>query len=50
VVPVVIRRYVRSLIAEQFFEVPVLSYPEIARPFKLNVISRIEPSQQPDAA
>lgn len=50
VVPVVIRRYVRSLIAEQFFEVPVLSYPEIARPFKLDVISRIEPSQQPDAA
>ena len=42
VVPVVIRRHIRKLIANQCFEVPVLSYPEIAPPFTLDMITRVE--------
>lgn len=42
VVPVVMRRHIRKLIANECFEVAVLSYPEIVAPFKLNVISRLE--------
>ena len=41
VVPVVLRRYVRMLLAERHFETPVLSYPEIVKPFELNVLSRV---------
>ncbi len=42
VVPVVIRRHIRRMIKESCFNTPVLSYPEIAKPFLLNMISRIE--------
>lgn len=42
VVPVIIRRHIRKLISDQCFETPVLSYPEITKPFTLNVISRVE--------
>lgn len=42
VVPIIIRRHIRALIAGKCFETPVLSYPEIAKPFSLNMISRVE--------
>lgn len=41
VVPVVLRKYTRMLLAEKHFETPVLSYPEIVKPFELNVLSRV---------
>ena len=41
VVPVVIRKYIRTLLQDRHFEVPVLSYPEIVKPFQFNVLSRV---------
>lgn len=41
VVPVVLRRQVRQLIVENLFDTPVLSYPEIVKPFSLNMVSRV---------
>lgn len=42
VVPVVLRRHIRLLTAEKCFDTPVISYPELVKPFSLNLISRIE--------
>jgi len=42
VVPVVLRRQVRQLIVENLFDTPVLSYPEIVKPFSLNMITRVD--------
>jgi type III secretion protein V len=42
VAPVVLRRQLRGLIADSCFEIPVLSYAEIVKPFSLNILSRVE--------
>jgi len=42
VVPVVLRRQIRQLIAEKCFTTGVLSYPEIVKPFSLNLITRVK--------
>lgn len=48
ITPVVLRRQIRLLIADKCFETPVLSYPEIVKPFSLNLISRIELPEEID--
>jgi len=45
-VPVVLRRHIRGLISESNFDTPVLSYPEIAKPFNLRMIERIDVSNE----
>lgn len=42
VVPIVIRKHIRTLTADKIFEIPVISYPEITKPFSLNMISRVD--------
>lgn len=49
VAPVVLRRQIRLLIAESCFETPVLSYPEIVKPFTLKLLTRVELSDTIDA-
>jgi len=41
-VPVILRRHIRALVAENNFDTPVLSYPEIVKPFNLRMIDRID--------
>lgn len=45
VVPVVMRRYLRTLLIDNHFNVPVLSYPEVVKPFRFNVLSRVSLSE-----
>ena len=49
VVPVVLRRQIRLLIADSCFETPVLSYPEIVKPFSLKLLSRVELNDSGDS-
>lgn len=42
IAPAQIRRHVRELIMEEWFEVPVLSYQEIVPPFSMNVLARVD--------
>lgn len=41
-VPVILRRHIRALIADSNFDTPVLSYPEIVKPFVLRIVDRVE--------
>lgn len=41
VVPVSLRPHLRKLIAERYFDVPVLSYQEIVKPFHLSIVDKI---------
>jgi len=36
-VPVILRRHIRALVADKNFDTPVLSYPEIVKPFNLKM-------------
>jgi len=42
IVPVVLRRHIRALIAGNNFDTGVLSYPEVNRPFELNLLDRVD--------
>jgi len=46
-VPVILRRHIRGLVAENNFDTPVLSYPEIVKPFNLRMIDRIDVNTDP---
>jgi len=45
-VPVVLRRHIRALIADTNFDTPVLSYPEIVKPFSLRMVERVDASSE----
>lgn len=40
--PAQIRRHVRELMVERWYEIPVLSYQEIVSPFSMNVMARVD--------
>ena len=49
VTPVVLRRPLRGIVVERHLDVPVLSYQEIARPFELDLLERVEVASEEDA-
>lgn len=43
--PAQIRRHLRELLVEPWFDIPVMSYQEVVAPFSMNVVARVDQPQ-----